>query len=171
MSAHTHACPSPVCDTWLSSSKAATALPRTRPAGRCCTSRSERRGWRRRGDSCGLHAPCPTQPVFWGSQHLPWMDGIAVRKGASPPPSAPLRRRAGHGTRPALANTPALLTCCCLQIKQLMSEQSHLNPQSNYRNKIRSQTGATLKVAPYLIILSQLFFPLITIYSHSGAGL
>lgn len=39
-----------------------------------------------------------------------------------------------------------------------MSKQSHLNPQSNYRNKIRSQTGATLKVAPYLIILSQLFF-------------
>lgn len=117
------------------------------------------------GGSCRVHA-CVS---FLGAP-TPACGGMAGRRELVPCP--PSLSAGGQGsTRPALAHTPALLTCCCLQMKYLMSKQSHLNPQSNYRNKIRSQTGATLKVAPYLIILSQLFFPLITIYSHSGSRL
>lgn len=98
---HTQTCHRPVTalsvESWLSSSKAAAAFPGARPARCCCISRSERRGWHRRGDSCGVHAPCPTQPISGDLNTCLWRN--RWRKGASPPPSVPFA--GGQGAAPA----------------------------------------------------------------------
>lgn len=114
-------------ETWISSSKAATAFPRARlfpghgfsqarlfpgtafprhgfsqarPAGRCCISRSQRRGWHRWGDSCGVHAPCLTQPISGVS--TPACGGMAGRKGRKGLlPRPPSLSAGGQGAAPA----------------------------------------------------------------------
>lgn len=112
-----------------------------------------------------LH-PAPHFSLSLGSRHihraqaLPAGGGkslLLAGRGALLSPNAWVQPCPAH-TMACRARASALLTCCCSQIEWLVSKQPHLNPQSNYRNKIGSQTGATFKVAPYLIILSRLFF-------------